>query len=54
MTLDPRKQKLIDEQKAKEAAERAGVKPIKFLPFKVFCNLCNSNPRAHWVATSLT
>jgi hypothetical protein len=34
--------------------ERAGLKPVKFLPFKVFCNLCTNLPRAHLVATSLT
>lgn len=34
--------------------ERVTVKPVKFLPFKVFCNLCTNLPRAHWVATSIT
>ena len=34
--------------------ERVTIKPIKFLPFKVFCNLCTNNPRAHFVATNIT
>lgn len=34
--------------------ERAGLKPVKFLPFKVFCNLCTNLPAAHWVASNLS
>ena len=33
--------------------ERVGWRPVKFLPFKVFCNLCTNLPRAHFVATSV-
>ena len=34
--------------------ERAGLKPVKFLPFNVYCNLCTNLPRAHLVATALS
>lgn len=34
--------------------ERVGVRPVKFLPFKVYCNLCTNLPRAMFVATDLT
>lgn len=33
--------------------ERVGVKPVRFLPFKVFCNLCTNLPAAHFVASSV-
>jgi hypothetical protein len=34
--------------------ERAALKPVKFLPFKVFCNLCTNLPAAHSLLTSVT
>ena len=34
--------------------ERAGLKPVKFLPFKIFCNLTTNLPRAHFVASDIT
>ena len=34
--------------------ERVGVKPVKFLPYKIYCNLTTNLPRAHAVASSIT
>lgn len=34
--------------------ERVGVKPVKFLPYKIYCNLTTNLPRAHYLMSDIT